>query len=103
MGFLVQDKCHDTIQKANNSFISNCGIQTYDLYFYYCEPPTTQGQGVVFIRENVSTGVRNIQHTAMVYPSCEVEVSNTTQLAWLVVGVWVIAWGFRKMIEVLKR
>lgn len=103
MGFLVQNKCHETIQKANDSFISSCGFQSHDLYVYYCEPPTTQGNGVVFIREHISTGVRNIQHTPMNYPSCEIEVNNTSELAWLVVGVWVVAWGVRKMIEVLKR
>ncbi len=103
MGFLVQGKCHDTITLANQYFISHCGVQRSDTYISYCEPPTSQGEGVVFIRENLATGVRNIQHTAMVYPPCTVDVNSTTELAWLVAGVWVVAWGFKKMIEVMKR
>lgn len=104
MGYLVQGKCHDTVSLANSHFISYCGVtNSTDTNVGYCEPPTTQGPGVVFVRENVATGVRVVQHTAIVYPSCDVDVNSTTELAWLVAGVWVLAWGFKKMIEVMKR
>lgn len=99
---MVRGQCFNTTAEADNMYASYCGITSTDAsYIIYCYP--NEFGGINFVRENLSTGATIVQSSILTYPNCEVQVGNTTELAWLVVGVWVVAWGFRKMIEVLKR
>ncbi len=102
MGYLVQGRCLDTLSEADNFYASYCGFQADGSFIYYCSV-NSSGGGINFVRETTSTGALLVQTTAISHPSCDVQVNSTSDLAWLVAGVWVVAWGFRKMIEVMRR
>ncbi|MBK7366293.1 MAG: hypothetical protein IPI97_15365 [Nitrosomonas sp.] len=100
MGYLVQGKCVDTLQKADHLFASYCGVQADGSFIYYCYANNLGG--INFIRETFSTGAIVTQTSVVTYPPCDIEVNSTSELAWLVAGVWVVA-GIQKMIEVMRR
>lgn len=113
MGFKYRDTCYDTLAEAIQSEADQCGLTINNSSGYYwvgyCE---VNGSNIQFLHNNTasSTFYTSALTYTPSYPSCTANSGGSTfsnadiiELSWLVVSVWVVAWGFRKMIEVFKK
>ncbi len=109
MGYRFQNSCYETKQEFINAVSQGClnssGSGGLSSYFTTCTANTDNVTVQAFL---LTTGA---PQTAWTYTppiiSCDyiAPYSNADiySLAWLVVGVWVTAWGFKKMIEVIRK
>lgn len=109
MGYLYKGVCLDTKQEYLNQLSQDClsggsGSGALSTYFTTC---TANTENITVQAFTLSSGAAQ---TAWTYTPqfflCTPEPhtqADIIQLSWLVVSVWVIAWGFKKMIEVLRK
>lgn len=106
MGYLYKDKCLDTVLALHQQYAQDCSDAFMNLTNYYsiCTADATA------VTVNTYSLKDNLQYNTvpvLVYPpqySCDTapKIAEVAELSWLVVGVWVAAWGIRKLIEVVK-
>lgn len=104
MGYKFNDKCYETLFDMHAAFASFCQASGSGLgtNLLSCKPDSA---GYVVIQSfSVSNGTPGTPWNF--YPpqvTCDYSGLPTTadivETAWLVVGVWVVAWAFRKMAD----
>jgi hypothetical protein len=110
MGYKFQDKCYETKFDMHFAFANECqasGSAALGSLYLSC---TADPAGHVIMQSyTVSNG--NPGTAWNYYPqevTCTYEPpkvfsnADVVELSWLVVGVWVTAWGIKKLIETLK-
>jgi hypothetical protein len=109
MGYRFQDQCYETKQEFLNALAQSCykagGSGGLTSYYVTCtsnvDTITVQGYSL-----NAGTAQTAWSYTPQTV-ACDFSPPYTNadviQVSWLVVGVWVVAWGIKKMAEVLKK
>ncbi len=109
MGYRFQDQCYETKQDFINALSQTCtapsGAAGLSSYFTVC---TANADNITVQSYSLTNGTANTAFT--ITPqliTCDFSPPYTNadviQVSWLVVGVWVVAWGIKKMAEVLKK
>lgn len=110
MGYKFLDQCYDTKQDFLNSVAQHCyspgsGSGGISSYFTSCIANTDDITVQAYLLSN-GTAQTPWTYTPQLI-SCDFlpppTLSDSIELAWLVVGVWVVAWGFKKMAEVIRK
>ena len=109
MGYRLQNQCYETKQDFMNALSQTCtapsGAAGLSSYFTVC---TANADDLTIQAYALSNGTPQTPFTitpqliAYDYtpPSTN---SDIIEISWLVVGVWVVAWGIKKMIEAIKK
>ncbi len=114
MGSKYRDTCYETSTDALQVMADYCGVSiggssTNATFAAYCKPNGTA--------LTIHTGTLNNPNDVTAafsitptFPTCTYTPPNNStitpedavQTAWLVIGVWVVAWGIRKIIDSLR-
>ena len=114
MGFKYKNVCYETNTQFLEAFSQDCGVvvggTTTASYYSLCKVNGSTVEIHAFSYSNNAEINPTPLHTITPQSSsCDYSTSGTfsnadsTELSWLAVSVWVVAWGCRKMIEVLKK
>lgn len=109
MGYRFQDQCYETKQDFINILSQTCtapsGSAGLSSYFTVC---TANADNITVQAYSLTNGTAQTAFT--ITPqliSCDFSPpytnSDVIQVAWLVVSVWVVAWGIRKMAEAFQK
>lgn len=106
MGYLYKSKCLDTVLELHQHYAQDCNDAFTNLTQYYtvCTADSSA------VTANTYSLKDNLQYNTvpvLIYPpqySCDTapKIAEVAELSWLVVGVWVAAWGIKKLIEVVR-
>lgn len=113
MGYKYQNTCYETLAEATQAEADLCGLNiggtTNASWVGFCEVSGTNIQFKYGAVGSSTFSTSTLPYTPL-YATCNYDTSTNTftnadviSMAWLVVSVWVIAWGFKKMIEVLRK
>ena len=95
MSFLYKNKCFDTALELNSAVAADCPLVSGNIYGLTC---TATGSDVAV--NGWLNGVSFSQVVVPVQNACVTpSIQPVSELAWLVVGCWVLAWGLRKVIQ----
>ena len=115
MGYKFNGQCLETVDDFYQAFALNCTGQIVTGaggsvgYVSKCTPGVT---GVTVRQVDLSTGSAVGTNTLLQPPliSCtyssspgSLPIEDIVALSWLVAGVWVVAWGVKKIIQVIKQ
>lgn len=109
MGYRFQNQCYETKQDFLNALSQTCtapsGAAGLSSYFTVC---TANADNITVQAYTLTNGTAQTAFT--ITPqliTCDFSPPYTNadviQVSWLVVGVWVVAWGIKKMSGVLKK
>ena len=109
MGYRFQDQCYETKQDFMNALSQTCtapsGAAGLSSYFTVC---TANADNITVQAFQLTNGTAQTAFT--ITPrliTCDFSppytYSDVIQVSWLVVSVWVVAWGIKKMAEVIKK
>lgn len=111
MGYKYNNICFETQAEALQYVSDSCSVvlggTTNASWVAYCK---VNGSSINFLYGLLSTSGTNTSPFVYtpIFPACTFEASkvfsnaDVVQLSWLVVGVWVVAWGIRKLIDIFK-
>jgi hypothetical protein len=115
MGYQYQNFCLDTVDDLYQRFALDCTGKIISStgstsvgYIAKCSPVAT-GVNVRLYDLSTSSAVGTTtlvqpnQITCTASSSSPITNADAVQTAWLVISVWVVAWGVRKLIDLLKR
>lgn len=108
MGYRFKDQCFDTKQEFINAFAQSCGGTSgsggLSSYFTICtaNTDTVTVQAYTLTNGTAQTPYAVTPQTINCDYVSPLTTSDMIELSWLVVGVWVTAWGFKKMMEVIR-
>ncbi len=117
MGYKFKDTCYETQADAMQTVADSCGPSifstgsTTNSSAYFCKVNGSNIQ-FYFVSAGNSAPTKWVYELPMSFPSCTYSAPSGTNkftnqdvidMSWLVVSVWVVAWGIRKMIEVIRR
>ena len=95
MSFLYKNKCFSTVLELNSAVAADCSVVSGNMIGVTCTPTASD--------VSVSGWVAGVNYVSTVVPvqiPCVVpDLQPVSELAWLVVGCWVLAWGLRKVIQ----
>ena len=109
MGYRFQNQCYETKQDFMNALSQTCtapsGAAGLSSYFTVC---TANADNITVQAYSLTNGTPQTAFTiAPQLITCDFSPPYTNadviQVSWLVVGVWVVAWGIKKMSGVLKK
>ncbi len=116
MGYKLKNVCYETQAQFLEAFAQDCPItvstpSTASGFYSFCSVNGTNIEVKAFNWSSNQEIIPAVDHIFTPQSSsCDYSASTNTftnadiiELSWLVVGVWVAAWGFKKMIEVLKK
>ena len=109
MGSLVFDRCYPDLSSAADAYFSGkgpaftAGVTSYQSWFekvsgvWYVKRESIDSGGVV-------TALASSVATVPAFPACDqmAMMDDGIAVGWLIVGVMVIAWGWRKVGEQAK-
>ncbi|MDP3662073.1 MAG: hypothetical protein U1D41_10160 [Nitrosomonas sp.] len=109
MGYRFQNQCYETKQDFMNALSQTCtapsGAAGLSSYFTVC---TANTDDLTIQAYSLTNGTPQTPFT--ITPqliACDYTPpftnSDIIEISWLVVGVWVVAWGIKKMIEAIKK
>lgn len=104
MGNYYQGKCFSTSLDLHQEIASNCPTVSPDgAYLIQCTPSQTK---IVVTRK--TTGLIPTTTNTDYIPqqiACDPDksITDATELAWMIVGVWLAAWCIRQIIRVIRR
>ena len=109
MGYRFQNQCYETKQDFMNALSQTCtapsGAAGLSSYFTVC---TANADNITVQAFQLTNGTAQTAFT--ITPqliTCDFSPpytnSDVIQVSWLVVSVWVVAWGIKKMAEVIKK
>jgi hypothetical protein len=109
MGYLLKEKCYETKQEFINAVAQNClsggsGSGALSTYFTTCTANTDNVTVQAYLLSNGTAQIAWTYTPQLI--SCDAQPitnADVVQLSWLVVSVWVVAWGIKKMMEVLRK
>lgn len=109
MGYKLHDQCYETLFDFHVAFAQECskiGGQGTSAIFYTCvaTPDYVTIQGYSAVNGSAYTPFNhNPQQISCTYQAPKSFTNaDVVDLSWLVVGVWVVAWGIRKLIDTFK-
>lgn len=116
MGYQYKSICYETETKFLEAYAQDCPINvggtSTAAYYSFCSVNGTGIKIKTFLWSNNTEISRTVDHTFIPQSSsCDYTTTSSStftnadiiELSWLVVGVWVVAWGFKKMMEVLRK
>lgn len=109
MGYKLHGACYETLLDMHIVYAQECskvGGQGTGAVFYYCTASETDVviQGVVLSTGATYTPYSHTpQQIACTYEApVTYTLSDMVELSWLIIGVWVVAWCARKVVDSLK-
>lgn len=118
MGYKYQDVCYETQADALQAVADKCGIQfigggsSTNSGAFWCKVSGSSIQ-MTLVTPGSNTPVSFNYLYPVTLGSCTYTAPSSStgkftnqdviDMSWLVVSVWVVAWGIRKMIEVIRR
>lgn len=103
MGNYYQGKCFSTSLDLHQEIASDCPTVSPDgVYLIQCTPSETK---IVVSRTDTNTLITTASDYIPQQIACDPDqaMNDATDLAWLIVGVWVAAWTVRKVAQVIWR
>lgn len=102
MGYRYKTQCLESVELLHDVIAADCPTVSNDgMYALACVPSSTT-ISITRTPLDGSTG-NTIQVTPIqIYCDNTSAINDITELSWLVVLVWVTAWGIKKMIDALK-
>jgi|GEM_PF-6135248 len=103
MGNYYQGKCFPTSLDLHQEIASNCPTVSPDgVYLIQCTPSETK---IVLSRTDTNTLITTTTDYIPNQIACDPEVpmNDAIDAAWLIVGVWIVAWGIRKTSQFIWR
>ncbi|QOJ23595.1 MAG: hypothetical protein HRU78_07990 [Gammaproteobacteria bacterium] len=112
MGYRFQNQCYETKQEfldalAQNCYVSASGSGGLGSFFTTC---TSNSDNITVQSYTLTNGTAQTPWTltpqliACTYQAPKVfSNADVVELSWLVVGVWVAAWGIRKLSEMMDK
>lgn len=109
MGYKFHNQCYDTLFDFHLAFAQECfKVSGAGLGAQMLSCTADTGGYVVMQSYQLSNGTYGTpwNYTPQAV-TCDYlpppTMSDSIELAWLIVGVWVVAWGFKKMMEAIKK
>lgn len=103
MGYRYSNLCLDTVEQLHQVIAADCPVITSDGgSSIKCTP---SGTDILITVDHIpTTGISNQQTYVPEQIICDTApaIADVVELAWLVVAVWVAAWGIKKMTDALK-
>ena len=103
MGYRYKNFCLDTVEQLHEVIAADCPVITSDgSSSIKCSPTSTD---ILMTVEPIpTTGLTSQQVYIPQQINCDTgpAIADAIELSWLVVGVWVAAWGFKKMADALR-
>ncbi|PTQ76465.1 hypothetical protein C8R26_11758 [Nitrosomonas oligotropha] len=103
MGYRHKNLCLDTVEQLNEVVSADCPLITSDgSSSIKCTPSATDI--LITIDSIPTTGILKQQTYVPELISCDSApaIADVIEVSWLVVAVWVTAWGIKKMADALK-
>ena len=97
MSFQYKNKCYGSIADLNSAVAVDCPVVSGNLIGVTCTPTASDVTVSAW-----SAGINIIQAVVPAQVPCVVpDLATPAELAWLVGGVWILAWGIRKVAQLL--
>ena len=103
MGYRYKNLCLDTVDELHQSIAADCPVITGNGgSSLKCTPTATDI--LLTVDQIPTTGITNQQTYVPEQIACDSvpSIAEVSELAWLVVAVWVAAWGYKKMADALR-
>ena len=103
MGYLYKNLCLDTVDELHQTIAADCPVITSNgSSSLKCTPTSTDI--LLTVDQIPTTGTLNQQTYVPEQIPCNSSplIADVIELSWLVVAVWVTAWGFKKMSDALR-
>lgn len=102
MGYRYKSLCLDTVEQLHEVIAADCPIVTSDgSHMLVCSPSLTE---ITMTLDTIPSGTPFTQVYVPQQIPCDTApaIAEVIELSWLVIGVWVAAWGFKKMSDALR-
>ena len=102
MGFRYKTQCLDSLELLHDVIAADCPtISTDGAYVLSCVPSSTY---ISITRTPLDGSTSDTLQVTPVQIYCDKtgSINDITEVAWLVVLVWVTAWGFKKMADTIR-
>lgn len=102
MGFRYKTQCLDSLELLHDVIAADCPtISTDGAYALACIPSSTY---ISITRTPLDGSTSDTLQVTPVQIYCDKtgSINDITEIAWLVVLVWVTAWGFKKMADTIR-
>lgn len=104
MGNYYQGKCFSSTLDLHQEIASNCPTVSPDgAYLIQCAPSETNIVVTRITTDLVPTTTTSDYIPQQIACDPDVQLNHAIDLAWLVAGVWVLAWSFRKVAQIFRR
>lgn len=116
MGFKYKDTCYDQQADALQAVVDDCGVKITPISSTSASASWCKASGLniqfYYVDKGGASPNAFTYALPVTFPSCTYTPPSSTakfsnqdviDMSWLVVSVWVVAWGIRKMIEVIRR
>lgn len=110
MGFRYKTQCLDSLELLHDVIAADCPtISTDGAYALACIPSSTyisitRTPLISITRTPLDGSTSDTLQVTPVQIYCDKtgSINDITEIAWLVVLVWVTAWGFKKMADTIR-
>lgn len=97
MSFQYKNKCYATALELHSAVAADCPIVSGNMSGVTCTPTASDVTVSAWL-----SGTNTVQTITPVQIPCAIpDLQPVSELAWLVVSVWVVAWGIRKVAQLL--
>lgn len=116
MGYAYKGTCLETLPEMLQRYAQDCTGQSFNAMTgtatsvpltSFCTASATNVSIQMYDLKNFANygsaiTVNPPQYTCTFNAASSITNADAVQTAWLVIGVWVVAWGVRKMIDALR-
>lgn len=102
MGYRYKNYCLDTVSELHDVISSDCPSVTSDgAHILICTPSSND---ITVSLTEIATGTTTTRAYTPELIACDTApaIAEIVELSWLVIGVWVVAWTFKKMADAIR-
>lgn len=102
MGYRYKNYCLDTVTEMHSVVASDCQTVTLDGTAIVKCTPTSTDITVSIIDISTGTTVTRAYVPEQIICDTAPALADVAEIAWLVIGVWVTAWAFKKIADTIR-